>query len=47
MKTQSPSDALIEGIVVKNFDNNEWIVTGEVERNNALVVDLKFNPRES
>ncbi|PAV58895.1 hypothetical protein WR25_08884 [Diploscapter pachys] len=48
VKTQSPSDALIEGIVVKNFDNNEWIVTGEIERNNAYgnsshcVVDRKL-----
>uniref|UniRef100_A0A183UXP8 DUF4283 domain protein n=1 Tax=Toxocara canis TaxID=6265 RepID=A0A183UXP8_TOXCA len=34
VRVKPPSDALLEGVVVKDLKNNEWKVTGEIERNN-------------
>ena len=36
MRAKWPSDALLEGIIVKDLLNDRWHVTGEIERNNRL-----------
>uniref|UniRef100_A0AC35F4D2 Uncharacterized protein n=1 Tax=Panagrolaimus sp. PS1159 TaxID=55785 RepID=A0AC35F4D2_9BILA len=34
VECEKPSEAIIEGVVIKNLDKNEWRATGEIERNN-------------
>lgn len=35
LKAKAPSNAILEALVVRDFDANLWYVTGEIDRNNA------------